>query len=146
MWDAPISPTTLCEQVAREGEPWGLVPFYDEARGKVFVCELVHGGESRGGIYEDTEGPYRIIASVDDEHPFSAVLANRLQHGETDLAARAREFDRLQALEEKRFEDERDAELRRRWRMRNQLVSLPSGIVNRQVRRAARAIARRARG
>lgn len=146
MWDAPISPASLIEQVRREGEPWGLVPYYDERRGKVYVCEVVHAGDSRGGIYEDAEGPHRIIASVDDEHPFSAVLANRLHNGETDLAARAREYDRLVAAEQKRIDDARDAEIRARWRVRNKLVALPTGVVNRQARRAARAAARRARG
>ena len=144
MWDAPISPATLVEQITREGEPWGLVPYYDVARGKVFVCEVVHDGDSHGGVYESTEGPHRIIASVDDEHPFSAVLANRLQSGETDLAARAREFDRLQKIEDERASEAHEREIKRRWRVRDQIISLPTGIVNRQTRRAARAIERRA--
>lgn len=144
MWDAPISPASLVEQVTREGEPWGLVPYYDERRGKVFVCEVVHAGDARGGIYEDTEGPHRIIGSVDDEHSFSALLANRLANGEHDLAARAREFDRLEQVEQQRQAEAYESEIRRRWRVRNQLISLPTGIVNRQARRAARAIARRA--
>lgn len=144
MWEGTVSPQTLCELVAREGEPWGLVPFYDEVRGKVFVCEQIRVGESVGGLLSVDERPLRIIASVSPDLPFSAVLANRLNNGEVDLAARAKKLDKIQKKRREAAAADYEADIRARWRRRNLIMALPGQIVNRQTRRAAASLRRRA--
>lgn len=144
MSDCPVSVETLREQVDREGAPWGLCAVVEGDR--VFVAEIVPQAEGSFGLVDVSDGPHRILCHVDDEHPFSAVLANRLQNGETDLAQRARNYDVFEKKKQAAEIEARDNEIRERWRVRKKIVSLPGiGIVNREQRRADAALRRRAR-
>lgn len=82
VWDLPISPQTLVEQINREGAPWGLVGEYDEAMQRVFVCEVVPSVEDTPIGVDGTTTNLRRLCSVDDVHPFGAALANRISNHE----------------------------------------------------------------
>jgi hypothetical protein len=127
--DSPISVATLERQISREGKRWGVVPEYDPDDGRVRVVELVHRAEAHHGLGEVERGPYRRICTVDDENPFSAALANRVQNGETDLAQRFKRLRAQEEAEQRAKEEEQRAETLSLWRARRRIIALPTGIV-----------------
>lgn len=99
-WEHPISPQTLVEQINTEGAVWGLVGEYDEAAQTVYVCEKRPEVTAENGVaYVEEGAELRRICSVDDAHPFSAVLANRITNVEAirPQEGRNRLFEERQA-------------------------------------------------
>jgi hypothetical protein len=128
MDDRAISNASLVRQIAREGKRWRLIPDVTED-GRVGVARVDHRAEAHFGLGEVVEdSPYR-LCSVSDDWPFSAVLWNRVNNGEVDLA-RAYKLARKRAQEaERAVFDARREEARRLWRSRRKIVALPTGIV-----------------
>lgn len=138
MIDSPISPATLRRQILREGKRWGLVPEYDANTGTTRVVETVRVAASHDGVGTVEKVANRRICTVDDEHPFSAALANRVRNGEVDLAARYRMLDVLEAKANRTIEQARDAEIKARWLGRKKIIALPTGIVPAGLKERAR--------
>jgi hypothetical protein len=120
MWSPPISVASLKRQINRIRR-LGLVPVYDADAEKMRVCEEVPRIEVQGGIAVVRTGPWRQIASVDDDHPVAAVLHNRIANGEIDMASRARRADAIARRQAQGEMAELDAEIRAWWRERKRL-------------------------
>jgi hypothetical protein len=102
---------------------------HEIANPKVGVAEVVHQAEARNGIGSIRKtGKWR-LCSVSDEHPFSAVLGNRVKNGETDLAAPYKQARQEEKQRQARIREERRREAKRIWRDRKKIVALPTGIV-----------------
>jgi hypothetical protein len=129
VYDSALSVASLERQIEREGARWGLVPEYDPRDGRVRVCEVVPEAEARFGVGEVVRRPTRRICSVDDESPFHEALRNRIDNGETDLARRYKELDRLEAEAHRKREEEARHETLRLWKSRKRITALPTGII-----------------
>lgn len=95
----------------------------------VGVARVDYQAEVHHGLGEIVRNQCMRLCTVDDEHPFSAALGNRVMNGELDLSARYRESRRFQKLAQQRIADERRREARQLWRGRNTITVLPSGII-----------------
>lgn len=123
-----LSPASLERQIAREGDRWGLAPVR-MPDGRTCVAEVVPVCEARCGVAEVVRRPDRIIATVNDEAPFSETLRNRVSNGETDLARRYKLLDELEARTRAEQEAEQARETARIWGSRKRITALPSGII-----------------
>lgn len=104
-WDLAISPQTLVDQINQEGKAWGLRGEYDPEAQRVFVIETVPGCSFGGGLGDSSgEDTSRRLCSVDDAHPFSAVLANRIHALEVIGAQKKR-----MTADDERKQKEKDA-------------------------------------
>lgn len=126
---SPLSQASLVRQVAREGARWGLSPEVDERDGRVRVVETVPVAEARFGVGEVVRRPDRRICTVNDETPFSEVLRNRIDNGETDLARRYKAAEEMERRDRLRLEEEQHRETLNLWRSRRRITALPTGIV-----------------
>lgn len=124
--DTPISRASLVRQIEREGKRWGLVP-HDDPDMPIGVADMLHAAEVRAGLGEVTKAPRR-LRTVDDEHPFSAVLQNRVHNGETDLARPYKERRRLEKMEHEARMRELYDEARAMWADRRRIVAGAGGI------------------
>jgi hypothetical protein len=132
------STASIERSAAREGKRWKLVT---EVQGdSVKVCDLVYEAEVRGGFCDVRKVP-RKLCTVDEDAPFSAALNNRVQNGETNMAARYQRSDELrrQAVEKKSAEIEH--QIRSEWKTRNRItviggrIFIPEGLAERQAYR-----------
>jgi hypothetical protein len=89
-WDLAISPQSLVDQIDEAGCAWGLRGEYDPEAQRVFVCEVMPAADCSGGLGDSGGQHLRRLCSVDDAHPFSAVLANRIHALELVGAQRQR--------------------------------------------------------
>lgn len=133
--DSPLSIASCVRQANRAGRRWGLVA---RRRGDaVKLSEVVHSLDG-GAICEVVETARHDVATIDDEHPFTAALYNRVGNGEIDLAERARRFDQMKRAEEKAKARELAEEMRERWMGRRRSVFIgpdlyvPAGLANRR--------------
>lgn len=122
-----LSVESIRRQVEREGKRWGLVPVVRD--GKVFVAEMsaVVDAPHRGVGSVDYEP--RLICSVDEDHPFAAVLMARVQRSEWDLMDR---YNRRRQAEKEASQKELEAILHtarstavRRYRKKRQVFAMP---------------------
>ena len=127
--ESPLSQASLVRQVAREGERWRLAPEVDPRDGRVRVCEVVPVAEAKFGVGEVVRKADRRLCTVTDEVPFSEVLRNRIEDGETDLARRYKAAEEMERREQARMDAEKEAETLRIWRSRRRITALPTGIV-----------------
>lgn len=126
--DSPISVRSLERQINREGERWHLVADIDEDFG-VGVAEVIHRAEVHHGLGEIVrDGRWR-LCTLSDEHPFSAVLGNRIRNGETDITHRYKERRRREKIAANKALDARKEQARAIWRTRKTITALPTGIV-----------------
>lgn len=95
----------------------------------VGVARVDYYAEVHHGLGEIVRNQRIRLCTIDDEHPFSGALANRVMNGEHDLTARAREGRRLEKVAQQNIAAERRKEAKRLWRGRNTITVLPSGIV-----------------
>ena len=120
-----LSTTSIARQVTREGRRWGLVP--EVVGDAVKVCDMQHEAEAHHGLGEVTKKPRR-LCTVDEEHPFSGVLHNRVSNGETNMARRYQLADELEAKARQKAADELDDEIRREWATRRRVTIGPRGL------------------
>ena len=132
------STATVARQVAREGKRWGLVP---EVQGDtVKVCDLVYEAEVRGGFCDVRKVP-RKLCTVDEEAPFSSALNNRVQNGETNLAARYQRADELRRQAVAKKTEEIEHQIHSEWKTRNRItviggrIFIPEGLAERRAYR-----------
>lgn len=104
----------------------------------VGVARVDHEAFVQHGVGEIRRGQRIRLCSVDDEHPFSASLANRVNNGEIDLAARARAGRQQRKKEQAEAREEKRREARALWRTRLSIKVLPTGIVPAGLRERAR--------
>lgn len=97
--------------------------------GVMRIVELDHVAEARNGLGEVVKKPSRRICRVDDEHPFSAALANRVRNGETDLGARYRKYQETVKADEAKRREEWDREVRSIWGARRRIIVTPDAIL-----------------
>ena len=126
MTTSSTSPQTIADAVTSEGRSWGL-----SARiigDKVKVCDTVPVWRVEGGcmVLDEVERP---LCTVDDEHPFSGALHNRVSNGETDLARRFRETERREKAARAAAAAEFDRETKRQWTSRRRIFAGPSGVI-----------------
>ena len=133
--DSPLSLASTVRQANRAGRRWGLVARAEG--GRAVLYEVAKSTDGGSGVCEVVEDARRRVASVDDEHPFTAALFNRIGNGELDLAARAREHDRRERAKEKAKARELAEEMRERWLGRRRMtfvgpdIFIPAGLTNR---------------
>lgn len=154
-WDLAISPQTLVEQINEAGADWGLVGEYDEAAGRVFVCEKSPHAEVCYGVADATETvANRRICSVDDVATFARALANRVTNFEAKApqATRVAEGKRRQQAaidadtEAFRHDIKSSMRLKLRGGERFFLHDASAEYRNRRERRIAEAVQRRQGG
>lgn len=134
--DSPLSVASCLRQARRAGRRWGLDAV--ERDGRVCLVEQTRSLDGGAGVCEIARGARHDVSTVDDEHPFTAALFNRIGNGELEVAARAREFDRLKRNAEKAKARETAEEMRARWLGRRRSVFIgpdlyvPAGLTNRR--------------
>jgi hypothetical protein len=85
-----LSPDTIKRQVDREGARWGLFGVIRD--GECFAAANGTVSSSRGGVGRVHKDPI-LICVVDEQHPFSLVLAHRVKRGERDAMRRFKESE-----------------------------------------------------
>ncbi len=151
-WNEPISPQSLVDQINDEGEAFGLCAVVDEEMGAVFACEVEPAPEAYFGLADcSREGPGRRLATVDDEHPLSAVFGNRIQAGEVNPLERYHRHDE-QLAKKKALASEAHAHDFRSTMARSMRGGaifydgmLADGATNRKARRIREALRKRGR-
>ena len=134
--DSPLSVASTIRQANRAGRRLGLEARQHGAR--VVLYEVVRSLDGGAGVCEVVETARHRVASVDDEHPFTAALFNRRGNGELDMAERAREHDRLRKKEERARAAQLLEEMRERWLGRRRMtfvgtdIFIPAGLTNRR--------------
>lgn len=134
--DSPISVASLLRQARRAGRRWGLAAV---RRGdRVRLVEETTSLDGGAGLCGTVDDARHEVATVDDEHPFTAALFNRIGNGELDLAARARAFDQKKRAEDKAKSRALAEEMRERWLGRRRATFIgpdlyvPAGLTNRR--------------
>ena len=135
--DSPLSQASLVRQVNRAGKRWGLVADVDPDFG-VGVAEVIHRAETKYGLGEIVkDGRWRLM-TVTDEAPFSAVLGNRINNGETSIASKYREARRLEKEAQAKAAAELNAYAKDIWRTRNRITAIGDMIIPAGLRERAR--------
>lgn len=142
-WAEPISPASLVEQVNAEGAEHGLCGFYEERAQTVFVCEREPQTEGGWGIADCSRmGRGRILASVDDEHPLSAVFGNRVMPGEVKPGDRYKRFEEAQAAQARDVSEQTAREIKDNMarRLRGGAIFYGGQLADTEMNRKARRI------